>query len=113
MSIVVRAIAALLASLAVLAFAKDNASGQFEIRTLSNRADLISDGDALVEVGVPQTVPLQHVRLYVNGTDVTKSFRTDAAARVMRGVLTELRLGRNEFLADSNGQGKGRPRASL
>ena len=30
----------------------------FEIRTLSNRADLLSDGDALVEVQVPKTVPM-------------------------------------------------------
>ncbi len=41
------AAAALLSCTAMLAFAKDNASGQFEIRTLSNRADLISGGDAL------------------------------------------------------------------
>src|SRR4029079_15488717 len=75
--------------------------------------DLVSGGDALVEVRVPETVPLQHVRLYLNGRDVTASFRTDAAARVMRGVLTGLVVGSNEFLADSNGQGKGRPRASL
>jgi len=108
-----RAAAAALACCTVLAFAKDNASGQFEIRTLSNRADLISGGDALVEVGVPHTVPLQHVTLYLNGRNVTASFRTDASARVMRGVLTGLVQGANEFLADSNGQGKGRPRASL
>src|SRR5205823_8936557 len=91
------AVAALFAFVAILAFAKDNASGQFEIRTLSNRADLISGGDALVEVGVPQSVPLQHVTLYLNGRDVTASFRTDAASRVMRGVLTRLVVGRNEF----------------
>ena len=113
MSVIARALAALLGCFAVVAFAKDNASGQFEIRTLSNRADLISGGDALVEVGVPQSAPLQHVRLFLNGRDVTASFRTDAAARVMRGVLTGLVIGPNEFLADSNGQGKGRPRASL
>ena len=113
MSLIARAFAALLGCFAVLAFAKDNASGQFEIRTLSNRADFISGGDALVEVGVPQTAPLQHVRLYLNGRDVTASFRTDAAARTMRGVLTGLVNGRNEFLADSNGQGKGRPRGLL
>ena len=35
----------------------------FEIRTLSNRADLISDGDALVEVTVPKTVPMKKVTL--------------------------------------------------
>ncbi|HYX66586.1 MAG TPA: DUF6351 family protein [Burkholderiales bacterium] len=107
------AAAALLSCTAILAFAKDNASGQFEIRTLSNRADLISGGDALVEVRVPQTAPLQHVRLFLNGHDVTSVFTTDAASRVMRGVLTGLVVGPNEFLADSNGQGKGRPRAAL
>ena len=97
MPVIVRAAAALLACFAVLAFAKENASGQFEIRTLSNRADLISGGDALVEVRVPESAPLRHVRLYLNGADVTASFRTDAATRVMRGVLTDLQNGRNEL----------------
>jgi len=85
----------------------------FEIATLSNRADLISGGDALVEVRVPKTVPLHQVRLLLNGRDVAAAFRTDATARLMRGVLTGLVPGQNEFLADSNGQGEGRPRASL
>ncbi|HYT14766.1 MAG TPA: DUF6351 family protein [Burkholderiales bacterium] len=85
----------------------------FEIATLSNRADLISGGDALVEVSVPKTVPLHQVTLFLNGRDVTSAFRTDATARIMRGVLTGLVQGQNEFLADSNGQGEGRPRASL
>ena len=39
----------------------------FEIVTLSNRADLISGGDALVEVRVPKTVPLKKVTLWLNG----------------------------------------------
>src|SRR3954467_3287171 len=113
MLVIAGGFAALLGCLAIVAFAKDNASGQFEIRTLSNRADLISGGDALVEVVVPQSAPLQHVRLYLNGRDVTGTFRTDAASRVMRGLLTGLVVGSNELLADSNGQGKGRPRAKL
>jgi hypothetical protein len=85
----------------------------FEVSTLSNRADLISGGDALVQVLVPNTVPLHQVTLFLNGRDVTAAFRTDTAARSMRGVLTGLVQGQNEFLADSNGRGKGRPRASL
>src|SRR5919197_930158 len=85
----------------------------FEIRTLTNRADLISGGDALVEVSVPQTVPLHQVKLFLNGTDVTSSFVTDADARTMRGVLTGLKEGANTLLADSNGRGRGRPRAQL
>ena len=85
----------------------------FEIVTLSNRADLISDGNALVEVRVPQTVPLHHVAISLNGNDITGTFKTDAAARTMRAVLTGLVVGDNALLADSNGNGEGRPRASL
>src|SRR5205085_12425308 len=113
MSVVARGFAALLGCLAIVAFAKDNASGQFEIRTLSNRADLISGGDALVEVVVPQSAPLQHVRLYLNGRDVTATFRTDVAARVMRGLLTGLVAVPHEFLAYLKGQVHGRPPGSL
>src|SRR4030095_10705210 len=85
----------------------------FEIVTLSNRADVISGGNALVEVRVPKTVPLKKVTLWLNGHQVTAAFQTDEAARTMRGVLTGLVGGEKEFLADSNGNGNGRPRATL
>src|SRR6516164_3600704 len=85
----------------------------FEIVTLSNRSDLISGGDALVEVRVPKNVPLKKVTLSLNGHDVTSAFQTNETARTMRGVLTGLVVGENEFLADSNGNGNGRPRATL
>jgi len=85
----------------------------FEIVTLSNRADLISGGDAFVEVRVPKNVPLKKVTLWLNGHEVTAAFQTNEAARTMRGVLTGLVVGENEFLADSNGNGNGRPRATL
>ncbi len=104
-------------------------SHDFEIRTLSNRADLISDGDALVEVRVPRNVPLHKVALTLNGIDVGASFVADPVARALRGVLTGLRVGDNRFVADSNGgghdddhgrghedddgHGEGRPSASL
>src|SRR5260221_1161424 len=93
------------------AAAKDKDS--FEIRTLSNRADLISGGDALVEVTLPSKLKLKHVTLLLNGRDVTAAFRADADERVLRGLLTGLVQGNNEFVADSNGQGFGRPRSSL
>src|SRR4051812_1037952 len=85
----------------------------FEIRTLSNRADLISDGDALVEVKVPRTVQLRKVTLTLNGRNVNASFAGNESARTLRGVLTGLVNGPNTFVADSNGQGRGRPFASL
>ena len=85
----------------------------FEIVMLSNRADLISGGDALVEVRVPKNVPLKKVTLWLNGHEVTGAFQTNETARTMRGLLTGLVVGENEFFADSNGNGNGRPRATL
>ena len=85
----------------------------FDIKTRSNRADLISDGDALVQVTAPKNVPMDKVRLILNDADVTGAFVADPAARTFRGVLTGLAVGANTFVADSNGNGKGRPWASL
>jgi hypothetical protein len=85
----------------------------FEIRTLSNRADLLSDGDALVEVQVPKTVPLKKVTLTLNGVDVGDQFVVDEGSRTLRGVLTGMAPGGNTLVADANGNGNGRPWASL
>src|SRR5215510_4977320 len=98
---------------AIVAPFAEGTPANFEIVTLSNRADLISGGDALVEVRVPINVPLKKVTLWLNGHEVTAAFQTNEAARTMRGLLTGLVNGENEFLADSNGQGHGRPRATL
>jgi Tannase-like family of unknown function (DUF6351) len=85
----------------------------FEIRTLSNRADLLSDGDALIEVQVPKTVKMKKVTLTLNGTDVTGTFVADENKGTLRGVVTGMVVGENTFIADSNGNGNGRPWASL
>ena len=101
-------------ALSFAAYAKpDKDKPNFDIVTLSNRADLISGGNALVEISVPHNVPLHQVKVLLNGADVTAAFKTDAAARTMRGVVTGLRDGSNELIADSNGRGNGRPRAKL
>src|SRR5438477_9676781 len=78
------------------------APANFEIRTLSNRADLISDGDALVEVRVPGNLHFDKVTLTLNGADVTASFVADANAGTLRGVLRGMMPGDNHFVADSN-----------
>ena len=76
----------------------------FEIVSLSNRADLVSGGDALLEVRVPKNVPLNQVSLRLNGRDVTAAFRGNAAARTLRGVVTDLVDGDNEFAAEAGNQ---------
>src|SRR5256885_12957304 len=78
----------------------------FEIVSLSNRADLISGGDALLEVRVPKSVPLNQVRLSLNGHDVTGAFTANAAARTLRGVVSGLVEGRNDFAAGESHGGR-------
>jgi len=85
---------------------------KFEIVSLSNRADLISGGDALLEVRVPESVRLNQVSLRLNGRDVTAAFKTTAAS-TLRGVVTGLVDGDNEFVAEARGRGHSEPQARL
>src|SRR6266513_4627917 len=71
----------------------------FEIVSLSNRADLVSGGDALLEVRVPKNVALNTVRLSLNGHDGTGAFTANAAARTLRGLVRGLVEGRNDLVA--------------
>src|SRR5712672_2574244 len=77
-----------------------------EVLSLSNRADLISGGDALLEVRVPKSVALNKVRLSLNGHDVTGAFTANAAARTLRGVVGGLVEGRNDFAAGESHGGR-------
>jgi len=86
---------------------------RFEIVPLSNRADLVSGGDALLEVRVPKNVPLSQVSLRLNGREVTGAFRADAASHALRGVVTGLVDGDNEFAAETRGRGHGEQQARL
>jgi len=65
------------------------------IRTLSNRADLISGGDALVEVVAPADVRPADVRVTLNGADVTDKFAVRADGR-FTALLDGLTVGPND-----------------
>ena len=71
----------------------------FEIVSLSNRADLVSGGDALLEVRVPKNVPLSQVTLRLNGRAVTGAFMTIAAARALRSSARTWPAGRTTATA--------------
>src|SRR5207245_7805027 len=77
-----------------------------------NRADLISGGDALLEVRVPKNVPLDQVSLRLNNRDVTAAFKTTGTT-TRRGVVTGLVDGDNEFVAEARGRGHSEPQARL
>src|SRR4051812_47091297 len=100
-----------------LSAASTSASGDSDrlaVRTLGNRADLISDGDALVEVQVPSDVALASVRLTLNDRDVTKAFVANAAAHTLRGVVQGLEVGKNLLEASApKGRGNATTKARL
>jgi len=79
--------------------ASDGGNGfRAQIVVLSNRADLVSGGDALVQVVLPAQVDPSTVRVSLNGTDITSEFavRPNGA---FEGVVTGLAVGDNDLAA--------------
>lgn len=69
-----------------------------QIDVLSNRADLISDGDALLEITWPAGAKLDKAKVTVDGVNVTAAFATRANGRYM-GLVTGLKNGTSEIKA--------------
>ena len=80
--------------------ASASAAKGVRIQSLSNRADLISAGDALVQIDLPRGA--RSVRVKLNGADVTRSFALRRSDR-FEGVVTGLRVGRNTLKATARG----------
>lgn len=68
------------------------------IRVLSNRADLVSAGDVLIEIDLPPGVKPRKLRVTVAGRDVSKQFAKRPSGRVI-GRIDGLALGRNVIRA--------------
>lgn len=83
------------------------ASGTIGIRTLSNRADMISDGNAYVEIVLPKDSPLSELRVALNGADITERFALRPNGRVL-GLVEGLRVGANSLVATGAQQARGR-----
>jgi hypothetical protein len=90
-----------------------NAQADFEIGVLSSPPDLVSGGDARIAVHVPIVVPLHQVSIFLDGQDVTDAFAPIPDTRTLEGLVTGLSLGDNLLEVDSNGVGRGRPKAQL
>ena len=71
-----------------------------ELRTLNNRADLVSGGDALVELVLPPGATARGLRVDVGGSDQSEAFRTLADGRVV-GLVTGLAAGANTISAET------------
>jgi hypothetical protein len=95
---------AVIAMVSVMAAARAE-HGSVSIEVLSNRADLISGGDALVALQGPDGVDLSTARVDVDGRDVTGAFSPRADGRYV-GLVTGLADGENLLTArlpDSTG----------
>jgi hypothetical protein len=93
-------LALLLATSAALPAAAD--AGTIGIRTLSDRADLISDGQALVGVTLPRGADAASLRVALGDRDLTGSF-THWRGRKVEGIVDGLALGANELVATAAG----------
>ncbi|MEK6322555.1 MAG: DUF6351 family protein [Acidobacteriota bacterium] len=83
-------------------------AARLEIKTLSSRPDLVSGGDALVEVKAPAGTRLTTITVALNGKDVTSQLKPDVATGSLRGVVSGLKEGENLLAAKA-----GKMRASL
>jgi hypothetical protein len=92
------------ASLAILLAACNGGDDDpsMDIKVLSNRADMVSGGDAFVEVAVPNGADRQSLKVSLNGKDVSNSFAVRADGRIT-GVLTGLANGANTVSASASG----------
>src|SRR3954462_12001324 len=67
------------------------------IKTLSNRADLVSGGDVLVHITAPAR-KLSALTITAAGRDVTGAF-TARGASTLEGIVSGLPLGRSALIA--------------
>ncbi|MDX1756169.1 MAG: DUF6351 family protein [Marinobacter sp.] len=79
-------------------------AGEGVIRVLSNRADLISGGDALIEIEPDNPANLQGATVWLGDREVTQQFQA-TGQNTLKGLLSGLALGDNElrvWLADNS-----------
>lgn len=77
-------------------------SGKIDIVTLSNRADMISDGDAMVEVTLPAAASIGDLKVVANDRDVSQVFAARSDGKI-KGVISGLVEGKNTVTASLNG----------
>src|SRR5674476_1671916 len=79
-------------------------SDPVQIKALSNRADLVSDGDVILQIAPPagSTAAVTGVKVDIDGVDVSGSFALRSDGRVT-GLVTGLKNGANVVTASADG----------
>src|SRR5262249_5886912 len=102
----ISAIALVLAPTIAQAAASGNglALGRLALVAASNpRPDLVSGGEVLVRVDVPNHINPADVQITSDGRDVTSSFQVQSDGSIL-GLVTGLTTGRNRLVASAPGQ---------
>ena len=69
--------------------------GKIGISVLSSRYDLVSGGDALVEVRASEGAKASELKLTLNGRELTAPLKFDQPTNTLRGLVTGLDVGAN------------------
>ena len=70
-----------------------------ELHVVSAKPHLVSGGDALMRITVPEGTPLSAVMVAVGETDVTHAFREEPGRHALLGLVTDLQNGKNSVTA--------------
>src|SRR3954464_7955040 len=70
------------------------ARGTVRLNVLSNRADLIADGNALVAVTLPKGASAKGLQVTVGKRDVSKAFEKRPDGRI-EGLIEGMKVGKN------------------
>jgi hypothetical protein len=87
-----------------LAFAHDR-DDDFRIETLSTKPHLVSGGDVLVRVTLPERLDRHDVRVELNGRNITHAFHAESKHTLV-GLVNDLKLGRNEIEVSKKRRGR-------
>jgi hypothetical protein len=69
-----------------------------QVKTLSNRADLVSDGQALVQIRLPRAAKARTLQVTVGKRDISDAFARRADGRI-EGIVDGLKIGANRVVA--------------
>jgi hypothetical protein len=84
--------------------------GALDVRVVSSPANLVSGGDARVEIAVPEEIAYGDVEVRLDGADVGPAFAQDPeGGHQLEGVLTGLPLGPSTLTVRIPGPGNARP----
>src|SRR4051794_12077229 len=85
------------------ASAKTKKAPGLRIHVLSNRADVISAGDALVRIELRKRIPVRTIRVTAGRRDITRAFKRRADGKV-EGLVTGLKVGRTVLRGQAPGR---------